>query len=61
MQFSSTSNIAMHYIRFSYKYNTSLSKGINSTIILSNIAKLSPFIITNKQLSAILRLLAFKY
>jgi len=61
MQFSSISTITTYYIRFSYKYNTSLSKGVNSIIILSSITKLSPFIIINKQLSAILRLLAFEY
>ena len=61
MQFSSTGTTATHYMRFSYRCNTSLSKGVNSATILSSVAKLSPFIITNKQLSAILGLLAFEY
>jgi hypothetical protein len=61
MQFSSTGTTATYYIRFSYKCNTSLSKDVNSATILSSVAKPSPFIITNKQLSAIPRLLAFKY
>jgi hypothetical protein len=60
MQFCSTSAIALHYMRLCHKGNVGYNKGINHIAILSSIANLLLLIVTNKQLRAVLALLAPK-
>jgi hypothetical protein len=60
MQFCSTSATALHYMCLCYRRNICYSKGINYTTILSSVANLLLLVVTNKQLCAILALLALK-